>query len=396
MESTKLNSQTLIATAKNMVYLTPEERVQAVATWEPSMSKSSEDGKIGVIDFFSGCGGMSLGFDALAAKGAPFQVLAGIDINDQSLESYSRNFGVPAINQDISKIPDFSDHEFKGFLSKIGLDVRPEKLVVIGCAPCQGFSAHTKTNMSRVDSRNNLVVKFALTAVKLEADVIVMENVPELLSGRFSHFFDEFKEIVEGYGYHVSSGIHNAAEYGVPQKRLRAIVVASKGDLPDFQLPTLNNMEQKNVIDAIGNLPPVDAGEICVSDSYHRSARHRQATIEVIKQVPHDGGSRPEGVGPQCLDKVNGFSDVYGRLSWNKPSITITHYSRNPASGRFVHPSQDRGLTMREVARLQSFPDSFLFAGKNDDVYRQIGEAVPPVMSSAVAEYVLQCVDSLK
>jgi DNA (cytosine-5)-methyltransferase 1 len=109
----------------------------------------------------------------------------------------------------------------------------------------------------------------------------------------------------------------------------------------------------------------------------------------VIRQVPHDGGNRPNGVGPACLDKTKGFSDVYGRLFWDKPSITITHYARNPASGRYTHPEQDRGLTAREAALLQSFPVGFEFTGKSDDVYRQIGEAVPPMLSSAIAVKIL-------
>jgi DNA (cytosine-5)-methyltransferase 1 len=105
--------------------------------------------------------------------------------------------------------------------------------------------------------------------------------------------------------------------------------------------------------------------------------------------VPPNGGNRPEGVGPKCLTRVKGFYDVYGRLSWDKPSITITHYARNPASGRYTHPVQDRGLTAREAARLQSFPDGFRFEGKFDDIYRQIGEAVPPLLSCGVAVNIL-------
>ena len=116
---------------------------------------------------------------------------------------------------------------------------------------------------------------------------------------------------------------------------------------------------------------------------------HRASTIAVIRQIPQDGGSRPSGIGPQCLDRIKGFYDVYGRLAWDKPSITITHYARNPASGRFVHPEQHRGLTQREAARLQGFPDSFRFAGTFDDVFRQIGEAVPPPFSVAVAAVTL-------
>jgi DNA (cytosine-5)-methyltransferase 1 len=147
--------------------------------------------------------------------------------------------------------------------------------------------------------------------------------------------------------------------------------------------------EYKTVRDAISSLRPLKAGGTDPTDALHKAVAHKRSTVEVIKQVPHDGGNLPEGVGPECLTKVNGFYDVYGRLSWDKPAITITHYARNPASGRYTHPVQDRGLTAREVARLQSFPDGFQFEGKSDDIYRQIGEAVPPLLSCGIATDIL-------
>ena len=159
----------------------------------------------------------------------------------------------------------------------------------------------------------------------------------------------------------------------------------------DFLLPeeVLQKENFRTVRDAIGNLPKVDAGVAAPNDPMHKSAAHKASTINVIKSVPHNGGSRPEGVGPACLDRIKGFSDVYGRLYWDRPSITITHYARNPASGRYSHPEQDRGLTAREAALLQSFPNGFEFMGKSDDIYRQIGEAVPPFLSAAIATNVL-------
>ena len=148
--------------------------------------------------------------------------------------------------------------------------------------------------------------------------------------------------------------------------------------------------EYKTVRDAIADLPYVDArSQTEMADIYHRCSTHKQSTIDVIAQVPHNGGSRPKGVGPKCLDKVNGFSDVYGRLSWDKPSITITQYARNPASGRYSHPEQNRGLTIREAARLQSFPDGYLWNGSLGDVFKQIGEAVPPLLALAIATQIV-------
>lgn len=145
----------------------------------------------------------------------------------------------------------------------------------------------------------------------------------------------------------------------------------------------------KTVRDAISSLSTIAAGETSQEDWMHKAVAHKPSTLEIIRKVPHDGGKLPQGIGPESLTRIKGFSDVYGRLSWDKPSITITHYARNPASGRFTHPVQDRGITAREAARLQSFPDGFTFEGKFDDIYRQIGEAVPPLMSCGIASSVL-------
>ena len=121
----------------------------------------------------------------------------------------------------------------------------------------------------------------------------------------------------------------------------------------------------------------------------HITSKHRPETIEILKKVPKDGGNRPHGVGPECLDKVAGFYDVYGRLAWDKTAVTITARCRTPSCGRFVHPEQDRGLSVREAALLQGFPEDFYFEGPFDDKYKQIGNAVSPIFSARLAGHVL-------
>lgn len=151
----------------------------------------------------------------------------------------------------------------------------------------------------------------------------------------------------------IKQTIVNAAAYGTPQQRFRAIVIAMKHN---FKLPSPLIQERSNFVtvrEAIGHLPPLSPLKPSTVDTLHKCANHRESTLTVIRQIPVNGGSRPKGVGPKCLDRVKGFSDVYGRLSWDKPSITITRYARNPASGRFIHPEQDRGLSMREASILQ-------------------------------------------
>ncbi|OFZ48517.1 MAG: hypothetical protein A3D92_09240 [Bacteroidetes bacterium RIFCSPHIGHO2_02_FULL_44_7] len=211
-----------------------------------------------------------------------------------------------------------------------------------------------------------------------------MENVPEMLSKKYWSHFQEAKETFEKAGYIVRQNIYNTATFGVPQERFRVLIIAMKKEflLPE---PMLDPKDFVTVRGAIGHLPSVKAGEIHKEDVFHRSANHRDETLEILKAIPRNGGSRPFGIGPKCLDRVGGFYDVYGRLSWDKPAITITHYARNPASGRFVHPEQNRGLTMREAALLQSFPVGFEFKGTFDSIFKQIGEAVPPKFASAVA-----------
>jgi len=359
-------------------------------TWRPG--KRDHGREIQVLDFFSGCGGMSLGFSAVAQKFGRYRLVGAIDINLNPLASYQRNFGVATALADVRQLAN-KKGELEKVLGSLENYDAERPTVVIGCAPCQGFSGHRKKSWNRIDKRNDLVAAFARVALELRPVCVVMENVPELLSQRYWRHFEEFKRLLHGGGYTVKAAIQNAAEFGAPQERFRAVVIAMKRT--DFGLPEpfVCSTDFRTVRDAIGKLPRVAPGQQSPSDPLHRSANHRESTIRVIESVPLDGGSRPPGIGPPCLDRVKGFYDVYGRLHWDRPAITVTHYARNPASGRFVHPEQNRGLTMREAARLQGFPDSFKFEGGFDQVFRQIGEAVPPHMSTCTALAVLNNLD---
>lgn len=351
---------------------------EVIDSWNPENFNNLAS-RINVIDFFCCAGGMTLGFAALNDF---FHILGGIDLNPVSLKSYKDNYGTATLNADIANLR-YDSFELN---NTFAIDDK-HPLLIIGCAPCQGFSAHRKKDYDKPeDERNTLIGYFADIAVSLSPDFIVMENVPEILNGKYKSHYDEAKTIFQRYGYYLCQKIYNAAGFGVPQARNRAIIVASK--FKDFELPQeiLEEQSYKTVRDAIGDLPHIDArNQNLLSDKYHRCSIHKQSTIDVIAHVPHDGGNRPKGIGPKCLDKVKGFSDVYGRLRWDKPSVTITQYARNPASGRYSHPEQDRGLTIREAARLQSFPDGYLWSGSLGDNFKQIGEAVPPLLSLAIA-----------
>ena len=337
-----------------------------------------------VIDFFCGCGGMSLGFAALSRVVPLAEVIGGCDINKDALATFEHNFSAPGIRTDIRELVD-DESALSDFLAKMPRYDPKRPTIVIGCAPCQGFTSHRKKHWHKDDHRNTLIGAFASIVVKLEPQCIVMENVPEMLSKKYWNHFEDARAILNEAGYMVSQAIYNAATFGVPQDRFRALVVAMKKPflLPRPQISSVARL--KTVRDAIGKLPAVDPGKVHPTDPMHRSAAHKPSTIETIRAVPKDGGSRPAGVGPKCLDRVRGFYDVYGRLAWDRPAITITHYARNPASGRYVHPEQDRGLTMREASLLQGFPRGFEFRGTFDSVFKQIGEAVPPLFSAGVA-----------
>jgi DNA (cytosine-5)-methyltransferase 1 len=342
---------------------------------------------IQVLDFFSGAGGTSLGFAAINRIFPVFRFLGGCDIDSTSAATYGKNFGTPVINKDILKISDTIEN-IHSFLDSVHFDPNLPT-ILIGCAPCQGFSSYRKNRWNdEDDNRNNLVIAFSRIVSEVNPTVFIMENVPEFLSHRYWKYFSKARSAFLEAGYTVKQNIYNTAEFGVPQERFRSVIIGMK---KEFLLPVgvYTPESYRTVRDAIATLSPVTAGEVSSNDWMHKAVGHKQSTLEIIRQVPHNGGNLPEGIGPECLSRVNGFSDVYGRLSWDKPSITITHYARNPASGRFTHPVQDRGLTAREAARLQSFPDNFVFEGKYDDIYRQIGEAVPPLLSCGIASNVL-------
>lgn len=340
--------------------------------------------RVQFVDFFAGCGGMSYGFHRAADASGMIKSVGAFDNNPHANRTYHENYGLVPSSLDLEQA---SVDEILSIMTSNGYE-RQAPLIAIGCAPCQGFSSHRKKDPRR-DRRNSLVGKFASIAVGLDADIIVMENVPDLLAVKHKAHFDQFYSTVKKAGYKVNVEIVNMAEYGVPQARFRTLVLASKHYAPSLPPKVRGKGEFATVRDAISHLPPLAAGERSTIDPMHVTSNHRAETVEILKKVPHDGGSRPSGVGPKCLDRVAGFYDVYGRLSWDRPSITVTARCRTPSCGRFAHPIQDRGLSVREAALLQGFPPDFEFFGPFDEKFKQIGNAVPPLFSLRLAEHLL-------
>lgn len=343
-----------------------------------------------VVDFFSGAGGMSHGFATAAHPRLRYEIKGAIEIDPHANATYERMLGVAPTERDVREL--LRPAALADCVARWRLD-RARPFLLIGCAPCQGFSSHRKKD-ARVDPRDSLVEVFGRIATQLRPDVVVMENVPELLQDRHWNHFQVWRRALEGAGYHVRVQIHNVAEYGVPQERFRTLAIAAR-DWRHFDLPAPTHTPERfrTVREAIGHLPPLAAGDADPRDPMHVTSHHRAATVELLRLIPPDGGSRralPADVVRDCHRRVDGFRDVYGRLAWDKPSVSITARCRTPSCGRFTHPEQHRGLSVREAALLQGFPKDYVFDGPFDDKFKQIGNAVSPTFARAVATHLAE------
>lgn len=317
------------------------------------------------IDLFCGCGGLTAGLTQ-----AGFRVLAGIDIDRLAIKTYSANHpGVRTWRRNIHSISPPS------VLKKLGLHEGDLDLIA-GCPPCQGFSSLRTLNGSVAveDDRNDLIKDFLRFVKGLRPKAVMMENVPELADdGRFADFCDKFGAL----GYRVNWDILDAQHYGVPQRRRRLVFLAGRGAKIDFAPEAETAV---TVRDAIEGLPP--AGHSGDPAHDHGESRKKQ-TMERIAKIPKDGGSRtdlPESDQLPCHRRCNGFKDVYGRMAWGSVSPTITSGCFNPSKGRFLHPEEDRAITLREAAMLQSFPAEYSFpdCSNKSAVALMIGNALPP------------------
>jgi len=353
---------------------------------------SSQD--VLVVDFFCGAGGTSWGFANTRQSHLTFRVLGGIDIDKVALASYSRNVNAPGIECDIRELanePSRLEDLFPDLLART-----TEPLVFIGTPPCQGFSAHRRKD-DRLDARNDLVLAFASLVVRFRPDVFVIENVAETLSGRYDDYFTKARDLMGDAGYHIAQGVLDLSLFGVPQRRRRAVVLGSLKPGLELPTPVLSADQAPTVRRAIAHLEEIASGETSADDPLHRAPDHTQRILDKIHRIPADGGDLRDLGKQEQLDchsrmesrKSKGFSDVYGRLRWDSPSVTITAKCSTPSTGRFLHPTQHRSISVREAAILQGFPQNYQFEGPFVNQYRQIGEAVPPIFARALAWQVL-------
>jgi len=338
--------------------------------------------KFRVVDLFCGAGGLSLGF-----RNAGFDLVLSADNDNDSIKTYQRNLGNHALRLDLSA-------GTTGSIGKLITESIGAVDVLIGGPPCQGFSIQRRGDTN--DDRNDLLLRHVRIGISVGAKCIVFENVPTVLGPRGHKHVSAAITALEKAGYTVKSAILQAADYGVPQLRRRAFVVAIEKKLTNefyFPYPTHTNATYRTVRDAIADLP--EPAENCTPDlaiPNHQRRNISALNLERLSHVPEGGGRLdiPPRLRLACHSKDNGHRhlDVYGRMWWDKSAPTITAMFDNFTRGRFGHPTELRNITNREGARLQSFPDSFAFSGDQKSVARQIGNAVPPLLGEAVARAV--------
>lgn len=333
------------------------------------------------IDLFAGCGGLTLGL-----KSAGFEVVAAVEIDKRIAKIYHENH--PEVRIYAEDIRGF-DH--RKLIEPSGL-ARGELDLLAGCPPCQGFSRIRRLNRSKAkpDERNDLVNDYAEIVDALYPKAVMMENVPGLeQDDRFKKFCKKLKRM----DYSISHSALRLENYGIPQRRKRLVLLAVRtGNKPD-----INGIEMSpppTVRDAIGHLPTPEESD----NPLHRLVLKSGNDVKRrIAAVPKNGGSRtdlPDDLVLRCHrnSKTQGFRDVYGRMSWKKVSPTITGGCFNPSKGRFIHPDQDRPISIYEASLLQTFPDDYKFDPNHGLSLNavMIGNALPPKFAEAVSKYVIK------
>lgn len=342
------------------------------------------------IDLFAGCGGLTCGL-----KQAGFRVVGAVEVNELAAKTYKKNHRkVDFFNDDIRKLV------AEEWMAKLGLK-GGELDLLAGCPPCQGFSTLRTNNGAKGnrDKRNNLVREMVRLVAVFRPKVILMENVPGL---RSKTVFQEFVRALRKLGYTVPEpAVHDVVNYGVPQRRRRLVLAAGWG----FEVPFARTVAKlKTVRETIEDLPV--AGQ---SGDYWHDLPERRSDLmsRRIAATPKDGGSRsawPPELQWECHKRVEEktgtgcFKDICGRMKWDDAAPTITSGCCNPSRGRFVHPEENRSITIREASLLQTFPKNYKFseeAGKQE-VALMIGNAIPPEFVRLQGKAILNAIRSIK
>jgi len=366
-----------------------------------AQNKNKKYRKAKVIDLFCGIGGMTHGF---VREG--FKVVAGIDIDQSCKYGFEKNNSSRFLHKDISKVTAKEINELYGKGKQFAK-------VLIGCAPCQPFSSLTNKNpyfKGSNDKEWKPLNKFIELIRKVKPHVVSMENVKQLADEKRFSIFKKFVGSLEKMGYNVSHEIVDCWRYGVPQRRRRLVLLASR--IGDIKLIPKTHYKSniRTVRKVLGHLPPINDGTTDARDKLHRSSKLSKLNKKRIIATPQDGGSAKswdDDLVLKCHNKKKGKSyqcSVYGRMHWDEPSPTITTQSVSLGTGRFGHPEQDRAISLREAALLQTFPKYYKFVEPDKlsmkCVAKYIGNAVPvrlgQIIARSIKKHIDTCGDSVR
>lgn len=319
---------------------------------------------------------------ALRSQG--YRVLVAVDNDPVACKTYKLNhYRTRVVCDDITKVDPGAHPKFVG-IGKVDL--------LIVCAPCQPFSSQNRAHKDALkgDDRASLLLQAVKFAKALKPGVVFFENVSGLAAPYNKVLLDQLKSELAVAGYSLSEPRRiDAADLGVPQRRVRCVMVAARSEaaLKQFEKAALAPARM-TVREAIGHLPPLQSGEQFAPDALHFARTHQDIVLERLQHISKDGGSRsdlPERLELAChKGRTKSFSDVYGRMRWDDVAPTLTTGCTDVTRGRYAHPEQDRAITLREAALLQTFPPEYRFHGNAAQVARQIGNAVPVRMLEAL------------
>lgn len=384
---TERNTVGSTARSANSVHANLRRRTTSPSGEERALPvRSGDDGRpeptghirhASVVELFCGAGGLTHGF-----RLEGFDIAAGIDVDEGCRHAFEYNNQAPFIRRDVASLDGAEVAQ---------LFVPGHRSILIGCTPCQPFSVYNQKNS---DPQWQLLTEFARIIAEVEPTIVSMENVPRLMHFRKGEVFKTFVAKLGQLGYRVHWQIAFAPDYGVPQRRSRLVLLASRLGGIELEPPTHTSSQYATVAQVIKALPRLSAGGVDVRDPLHRSSRLSPLNVKRIRAAKAGGSWRDwnDELISACHKTATGkgYASVYGRMEWHAPAPTITTQFYGFGNGRFGHPEQDRAISLREGAVLQSFPSNYSFVEPGGDIRfkqlgRMIGNAVPVLLARAIA-----------
>lgn len=346
---------------------------------------------IEVVDLFCGIGGLSFGL-----KSQGLIIKAGYDLDYTCEYAYHHNNKAEFRYRDITKV---TSDEITNTFSENSIKV------LAGCAPCQPFSSYAFKNKNKDPNKYSLLDEFGRLVKEVKPDIVTMENVAQILNFKEKDVFHNFVQTLEDNDYAVTFQVVFCPDYGIPQTRKRLVLLASKYGEIKLIPPTHTSDKYVTVKDTIGSLPKLKAGEQDPKDPLHRARALSPINLKRIEATPKNGSWKdwPKDLQLECHKKKSGksFGSVYGRMDWNKPAPTMTTQCTGLGNGRFGHPEQNRAISVREAALIQTFPKNYQFFMDEKSVSttlasRYIGNAVPPMLGKIIGKSIKEHLSKMR